>query len=121
MKKPNGAPALSFRRPNVNIQEEKLSTSGKYLLFIGVHYEAGHTCWVVGSSNRESGEIIMRHYNDGIPHCVAPKSQAYTQWEKFSFKMTERPNHTYEDEEQYATLKKALEAPGHKRRERKPN
>jgi hypothetical protein len=57
------------------------------MLFVGFHYEAGRSCWVVGCSNKATGEIVMRHYNDGIKNCIAPHAQAYTYWEEFKNKM----------------------------------
>jgi hypothetical protein len=81
--------SLQFRNPQVNILEKTISTSGKYMLFIGIHFEKGHTCWVVGCSNKATGEMVMRHYNEQIPGCVAPQAQAYTYWEEFKTKMKE--------------------------------
>lgn len=84
------APALAFRQPEVNILEKTLSTSGKYLVFLGIHFEKGITCWVIGCSNKANGHITMRHYNEGIKGCVAPRAQAYTFWEEFKTKMKEK-------------------------------
>ena len=84
------APGLVFRNPNVNILERTISTSGKYMIFIGTHFEKGHTCWVVGVCNKANGEIIMRHYNSLIKDCIAPRASAYTYWEEFKRRMKEK-------------------------------
>ena len=87
---------LGFRVPDVIIEEHKVSTSGKYLVFLGFHYEQGHTCWVVGSSNKVTNEVIMQHHNDRIPNCFAPEAQAKMKWEKFKELMTRRSDNEEE-------------------------
>jgi hypothetical protein len=108
--KASAAPAIHFRQPNVTILERCVSTSGKYLLFLGFHYEAGVTCWVVGSSSKGNPpEIVMRHYNEKIPNCVAPKAMAQTYWEKFKIVMTAKRESEDEQEEEFTQIRQALE------------
>lgn len=92
------APALHFRNPNINFLERTISTSGKYMIFLGTHVENGNTCWVVGAVSKITGLITMQHYNTGIKGCLAPRAQAYTSWEKFKHSMTEKAEH---EEESY--------------------
>lgn len=91
---------VKFPQPDIIMYEKTLSTSGQFLIFYGQHFEKGHSCWVVGSSNKASGEIVMRHYNDQIPGCVSPKAQAVQFWEEFRARMTERKEHgNYEEDD----------------------
>lgn len=103
------APLITFRLPDVVILEKTKSTSGRFLIFLGNHYEKGHACWVVGSSDLESGEIVMRHYNDQIPGCLSPKAQAYSYWEEFRAKITEqKEDGYYEEDDQSAEIEHLL-------------
>jgi hypothetical protein len=55
---------LNFRKPECYVLEKCVSYSGKYMGFFGNHYHEGHLCYVVGASNKATGEILMRHYNE---------------------------------------------------------
>ena len=99
---------LTFRTPNVNILERTISVSGKYMIFFGTHFEQGITCWVVGSSNKETGEIIMRHYNEKIPGCIAPMAVAKTTWEDFRNAMKEKRDDAEYEEGYLEGLQKYL-------------
>ena len=89
---------LDFRKPNCYILEKIVSWSGQYLCFYGNHYEAGVICYVVGTSNKSNGEVIMRHYNEKIKDCLAPKAQAETYWEEFKSKMLKTPESEEQDD-----------------------
>jgi len=86
---------LDFRKPQVYIVEKVISQSGKYLCFLGNHYHKGHTCWVVGSSNKLTGEIVMRHYNT---KSLAPKAEAETYWRQLKEKMLAKPKSELEED-----------------------
>lgn len=104
------APLVTFRLPNIVMLEKTKSTSGRFLIFVGNHFEAGISCWVVGSSDLQTGQIVMRHYNDKIPGCLSPKSQAYTYWEEFRNKMTERkPDGYYEEDDASEEIRHLLQ------------
>lgn len=96
-KSPNPAPNLIFRRPNCTLLEETLSTTGKYLIYLGTHYEGPHPCWVVGAVSKVTGIRSERHLHDGIVGCIAPKATAYAMWDEFKQEMT-RPAREEEDE-----------------------
>ena len=88
---------LDFRKPNVSVVDKCISWSGKYFCFLGSHYEAGKICWVVGSSNKVTGEIVMRHYSE-TNGAIAPKAQAATEWEKYKAAMVKAPESEEQDE-----------------------
>ena len=86
----NKGPALRFVDPEVVILEKTFSTSGKYMLFLGSHYEAGHACWVVGTVSGITQIVTKRHYNSTIPGCLAPEAMAKSFWEEFRTLMKEK-------------------------------
>jgi hypothetical protein len=88
--------------------DRAVSLSGKYLLFYGFHYEAGVTCWVIGSSNKATGEIVMRHYNEKIPGCIAPHAVSRTTWDDFRRVMTEKREDAEYEEGYLESLQKYL-------------
>lgn len=72
------------------ILEKTQSTSSRYEIFLGTHYH-GCQCWIVGAYNRDTGELIQRHYNEKMPGNVNDthaKSRAYEDWAKFKEAMT---------------------------------
>lgn len=78
------------------------------MIFFGFHYEAGVSCWVVGTSNKETGEIIMRHYNEKIPGCIAPRATAQTTWDDFRNAMKEKRDEAEYEEGYLEGLQKYL-------------
>jgi hypothetical protein len=97
---------LKLNIPQFTFLEKEKSRSGKYWIFFGHHYEKGHPCFVVGSSNLKTGEVVVRHYNDQIKDCVAPQAMATTYWEQFKSAMTQPSEHEgeYEDAEESKQL-----------------
>ncbi len=91
---------LNFRQPNVHILEKVVSWTGKYMGFYGIHYERNKPCHVVGASNRETGEIVMRHYNDTT--CINEEAAIYAArkyWEEtFKPGLLKRVEWSEEDE-----------------------
>jgi hypothetical protein len=89
-KESNKAPELHF--PKIPFVVDKLthSTSGKYRLFLGHHYEAGISCWVVGAISGITGIATVCHFNEKVPEIIAPKAEAHAFWEQFSTKMKEK-------------------------------
>ena len=53
---------IQFRRPRCVVTKEFTSQSGKYQVFFGNHWRAGHLCYDVGTINQQTGEIVSRHY-----------------------------------------------------------
>jgi hypothetical protein len=91
------APAMHFRDVGVTVLESSLSTSGKYKIFLGKHWERGVVCWVVGAVSGVTGYITKQHYNDKIEGCIAPKAHAQQMYERFKARMTERSEHEEEE------------------------
>jgi hypothetical protein len=81
---------LDFRKPHCAIVEWCISWSGKYYCFLGSHYHEGHTCWVLGTSNKMNGEIKELHYNTKFGS-IEPKAQCETTWRQFKEKMLAKP------------------------------
>lgn len=67
-----------------------VSTTGKYYIFLGTHYNGLTQCYDVGSLNKVTGEIVRRHYKQ--------KDEAYAYWQEFRTDMT-APRQGGEDEE----------------------
>jgi hypothetical protein len=88
---------LDFRKPQVAIVEKFVSQTGKYLCFLGNHYHKGHTCWVFGSSNKVTGEIVMRHYSSAT-NSISPKAECETAWRKFKEGMLAKPKSDFEED-----------------------
>lgn len=88
---------LDFRKPKVAIVEKIVSYSGKYFCFLGNHYHKGHTCWVFGTSNKETGEIVMRHYSTAAG-ALAPKAECETAWRKLKEGMLAKPKSDFEED-----------------------
>lgn len=76
---------LDFRKPRLVELDHFVSHSGRYRCFLGLHYVKGKTCYDVGYSNKETGEVIRRHYTDD--NNLAPEASARTYWEEFKSKM----------------------------------
>lgn len=79
------AAIVDFRRPSLVMLDSFVSHSGRYFCFFGLHYKTGKTCYDVGYSNKQTGEIIRRHYNED--ENLAPEASAKTYWEEFKEKM----------------------------------
>lgn len=75
---------LDFRRPALVELDHFVSSSGALYVFYGVHYVKGKPCWDVGYSNRGTGEIVRRHYNED--NNMAPEASAKTYWEEMKEK-----------------------------------
>jgi hypothetical protein len=84
---------IIFRDVGVTVLESTISTSGKYKVFFGKHWEKGVVCWVVGAVSGVTGYITKQHYNDKIPGCIAPKAHAMQMYERFKAAMTEKGKH----------------------------
>lgn len=79
---------LDFRKPPYNIEQSVVSHTGKWKLWLGNHFHANKVCWVVGATSRETGEHIVRHYNEtNNPSDMIAKHQATTYWEDISVKI----------------------------------
>jgi hypothetical protein len=95
---------LDFRKPNCTILSSTVSYTGKYFGFLGIHYHAGATCYVVGASNKQSGEIVMRHYNhEKNINIEAAKFEAEQYWQTFKEELERKPE-SGEDAEQSSQL-----------------
>ena len=82
--------SIGTRKPDLVFLDKVESWSGKYFCFYGLHYVKGKTCYDVGSSNRETGEVVRRHYNED--NNFAPEASAKTFWEEFRQKMVQAPS-----------------------------
>lgn len=102
------APKLAFRAPKCKVLDHYISDSGKYFCFFGTHVEAGLTCWVYGTSNAINGEIVMRHFNEKIPGCLAPEAVAKDQWEEFKSLMQRKPDDAEYEESYLERLKEHI-------------
>lgn len=67
-----------------------VSTTGKYYIFLGTHFNGKIQCYDIGSLNKVTGEIVRRHYKQ--------KDEAYAYWQEFRTEMTS-PRQGGEDEE----------------------
>lgn len=74
---------------NILIEDKFTSSSGKYLGFLGQHYNGVETCFDFGCVNLQTGEITKRHYK-----LEWECKEAYEQ-----FKEDMRGTGTYEDDE----------------------
>lgn len=91
---------LDFRKPECSIVSKCVSWSGKYMGFYGFHYHKGKPCWVVGSSNKQNGEIVMRHYNaDNNPDERIAKHEAEHYWQEFRAGLLKKPEYEETDEQ----------------------
>lgn len=73
----------------VTIIEKSTSTSGKYTIFLGEHFNGKEQCYDVGSLNLLNGELTRRHYTQ--------KWEAQDFWETFKSEMRQRGE--YESDE----------------------
>lgn len=88
-------PHISFRKPACIVEKDDTSWSGKYYIYLGHHFEKGHTCWVVGAYNILTDARAERHYNS-MHGSDDPKAAALIYWAEIYPKFMRKP----EDEEQ---------------------
>jgi hypothetical protein len=87
---------LDFRKPKCVVVKHCESASGKYTLFYGHHYVKGHTCYDVGTINRQTDEIITRHYRDeGRGN---PKSEALHIYHEYEQTLTRKSGPEEQDD-----------------------
>jgi len=85
------SPQISFRKPKCIIEQDTMSWSNKYYLYLGRHYhEAGKECWIVGAINTVTSEDRARHYNE-LYGSKDPKAEALTFWHSFHEGMVRAP------------------------------
>ena len=89
-------PLLDFRQPKCVVTKEETSGSGKYRIFLGHHFVQGHTCYDVGAINRETGEIISRHYLDNGKG--NPKAEALAVYHEFAKGMLKGPQNEEQED-----------------------
>ena len=91
-------PHISFRKPKCIIEQDTMSWSHKYYLYLGRHYHhAGKECWIVGAINTVTSEDRARHYNTDAGS-VDPKAEALIFWEAFLTGMTKAPEKEEKDD-----------------------
>jgi hypothetical protein len=89
---------LDFRKPKCVVLDKCTSWSGKYWLYYGHHYVAGHLCYDVGVRDNGSGLITTRHYHEkSYPN---PKAEALAFWHEFKQKMVKAPESEEKDDAQ---------------------
>lgn len=71
---------VGFRKPPIVELAHFVSSSGLFYCFYGLHYVQGLTCYDVGTSNRQTGELVRLHFNDS--NNLSPKASAKTRWEQ---------------------------------------
>ena len=72
---------FSFKEDKIGIScyEKFTSTSGKYTIFFGEHFNGTEACHDVGALNLQTGELIRRHYIN--------RDEAGNAWEEFKQEM----------------------------------
>lgn len=63
-------PLIGSKKINATIISEVVSTSGKYNVFLAVHFQHGEKCFDVGTFNTKDGSVVRRHYSSQ-PEAIA--------------------------------------------------